>query len=536
MARMTIREKAAQMVMPWIAGGTIQRTADRRRIEQWVTQHRVGGFIVGRGAADGTVRTLRGLQALTDVPLLIGADVERGAGMRLVGGTVLAPQMAIGATGEPALAYRQGYATAVESRLGGLHLAFAPVADVNVDPRNPIINTRAFGSEPAMVARFVREYARGLEDGGMIAVAKHFPGHGDTRTDSHLALPVIDASRARLDSVELVPFRAAIDAGIGGVMTAHIAVPALAGERVPSTLSRAVVTGVLREELGFDGLVVTDAMNMAAITRVAESAEAVLGAVAAGADILLQPADPALAIDVIVEAVDRGELREARLDASVRRILGAKAKLGLHESRPAADVAAMARARAEAASLATTIAERAITLVRDREGLVPSAPPRLAVWIHHAGPGAGSDVALGRTLRAGGWTVEEFRLRRNATAAQVAQAERAAARGSLVILSSSTQAVPWQGTTALPTRFAGLVQRVSGTRPVIYISFGDPYLISSLPSVSTYLLAWSDSEPAQRAAARALLGASAISGRLPIELPPAHDVGFGLTREIAPRR
>ena len=534
---MTVREKAAQMVMPWIPGGTITKAAERARIERLVTEHRIGGFIVGRGSAAGTSARLTRLQSLAKVPMLIGADVERGAGMRLVGGTVLAPQMAIGATGDAALAYRQGFATATESRLGGIHLAFAPVADVNINPRNPIINTRAFGSDPAMVARFVREYARGLEDGGMIAVAKHFPGHGDTHTDSHLALPVIEATRARLDSVELVPFRAAVDAGIGGIMTAHIAVPSLSGDRVPATLSREIITGLLRDEMGFDGLIVTDAMNMAALTRVAEGADAVLGAVLAGADILLQPADPVLAIDVLAEAVERGAIRESRLDASVRRILGAKARLGLHEATPRADPAAIARARETGTRLGTGIAERSITLVRDRDALVPMRAPRSAVWIHYAGPGAGSSMSVGQTLRSGGWTVEEFRLRRNSTAAQVAAAERAAARGDrVVILSSSTQAVPWQGTTSLSARFAGLVRRLSASRPVVYVSFGDPYLLASMPHVSSYLLAWSDAEQSQRAAARALLGALPITGRLPIDLPPAHESGFGLVREMAPSR
>lgn len=531
LAAMTLREKAAQLVMSWIPGGAVTRPAELARLENLVLTHKVGGFIVGRGAAAGTRRTLARLQSLSEVPLVVGADVERGAGMRLVGETMLASQMAIGATGDPELAYRQGLATARESRSAGIHIAFSPVADVNIDPRNPIINTRAFGSEPAAVARMVQAYARGLQQGGMLAVAKHFPGHGDTHTDSHLALPLVGASRARLDSVELVPFRAGVDAGIDGVMSAHIAVPALSGNRTPATLSHAILTGLLRDEMGFDGLIITDALNMAAVTRHAEPVEIILGAVQAGADILLQPGDPELAIDVLVEAVQRGDLREARLDASVRRVLGAKAKLGLHLPSPSTPAASPAELRAFSRSVAEEIAERSITLVRDEPARVPVRGTRAAVWIHYTGSGSSGALALDDALRAAGWTVEAFRLRRTSTAAQVAAAERAATRaGRFVILSSSTQAVPWEGTTSLSPRFSGLVKRMSAAGPVVYVSFGDPYLLASFPLLSTYLLGWSDSEIVQHAAARALTGQRAVTATLPIDLPPHYEAGFGLVR------
>jgi beta-N-acetylhexosaminidase len=536
LASMSVRDKAAQMVMPWIPGGTIGGRAERTRIERLVREHRVGGFIVGRGDGAATQRTIARLQQLSDVPLFIGADVERGAGMRLVGATSLAPHMALGATGDEELARRQGYATAIESRRAGIHLAFAPVADVNIDPSNPIINTRAFGSEPRAVARFVAAYVRGLQEGGMLAVAKHFPGHGDTRTDSHLALPVIDASRARLDSVELVPFRAAIAAGTAGIMSAHIAVPALSGVREPATLSRLVLTGVLREELGFEGLIVTDALTMAGVERFAEEADVVLRAVLAGADILLQPRDPALAIDVLVEAVRRGDVPTTRLDASVRRILHAKARLGLQASTaaPPMEVAEVEHIRQRHRALAGEIADRSIVLVRDDSALVPARDARSAVWIHYVDRGATGAIALDAALREAGWSVERISIRRGAPAAQVVAAERAAtaadANGRLVIISSVTQAVPWGGRTALPSRFRGLVARLSASRPVVYISFGDPYLLSAFPDVAAYLLAWSDAEAQQQAAARALMGRIAITGTLPIELPPLHDAGFGLVR------
>ena len=236
LASLTLREKAAQMVMPWIPGGL--SGAELRRAERLVRTERVGGFVVGKGGLGPTRAALARLQRASRVPLLMAADLEWGAGMRLAGATVFPVAMAIGATGVPAYAYEVGYATAVEGRIAGLHVALAPVADVNSNPANPIINTRSFGEDPGRVGEFVAAFVRGVQDGGMLAVAKHFPGHGDTDTDSHLALPVVHASRARLDSLELVPFRSAIDAGVAGIMAAHIALPALTGRRPCRRLAR----------------------------------------------------------------------------------------------------------------------------------------------------------------------------------------------------------------------------------------------------------------------------------------------------------
>jgi beta-N-acetylhexosaminidase len=331
---LTLRQKVAQLVVPYIEGGQPREgTAAWRRVQRLVAEEGVGGLIVGVGPARETARWLNEVQSWASIPLLMTADLEWGPGTRLRGATVLPINMAIAAAGSPELAYGAGRITGLESRAAGLHVAFAPVADVNVNPLNPVINTRAYGSDAALVSARVVEFIRGARSAGMMTVAKHFPGHGDTETDSHLALPILVADRLRLSTVELAPFEAAILEGVDGVMTAHMAVPALdpMGRLRPATLSPPILTDLLRQQLGFGGLVVTDALHMDGVKGQGKPGPVAVAAVQAGADILLIPPDAAQAIDAVVEAVRQGRLTESRIDMSVRRILAAKAALELRD-------------------------------------------------------------------------------------------------------------------------------------------------------------------------------------------------------------
>src|SRR5256712_97091 len=263
---LTVRQKAAQLVMPFLPGAyTALDDSEFQVAARWVDSLEVGGVIVSVGSPFDIAAKLNTLQQRSRLPLLVSADLEWGAGMRLLGGTAFPMVMAVGATGEPRDAYAIGGAAAIEGRAGGIHVNFAPDADLNNNPLNPIINVRAFGEDPRAVARLVQEYVRGLQDHGMLATLKHFPGHGDTRQDSHIGLPVITADYLRLDSLELVPFRAGIAAGAGAVMSAHIAFPAFTGSDEAADLSGAVLTGLLRDSLHFQGLVVTDALLLGAI-------------------------------------------------------------------------------------------------------------------------------------------------------------------------------------------------------------------------------------------------------------------------------
>src|SRR2546428_4311993 len=340
---MTLEEKLGQLVMVFYYGGFLAaESPGYKDLLRQVEQTHLGGFVVQtRGAPLGIERSqvyptavlANHLQSHAKIPLLIGADFERGTAMRLDEGTSFPDAMAVAAAGTPKDAYTMGRITALEARAAGVHWIFAPVADVNSNPDNPIINIRSFGEDSQRVAEFVSAFVRGVEENGALATAKHFPGHGDTASDSHLDLPVVYGDRKRLDSVELVPFRAAIEAGVSSIMTAHLAVPAIEPDRVPATLSPRILTDLLRKDLGFNGLVVTDALNMGGVTRIAAPGEAAVRSFLAGADVLLMPPVPDAAFEALKTTVRPGRIPRYRLDESVRRILRAKARLGLHRER-----------------------------------------------------------------------------------------------------------------------------------------------------------------------------------------------------------
>jgi beta-N-acetylhexosaminidase len=379
----------------------------------------------------------------------------------------------------------------------------------------------------------------GVQDHGAIATGKHFPGHGDTDVDSHIALPVIRHDRARMDSVELRPFQAAIDAGMGAIMTAHISVPTLnGGGSDPATLLPYVLGTMLRDEMGFDGLIFTDAMDMSAIARGRTSAEAAVRAIEAGADVILMPASVEGAIDGIVSAVESGRIPESRIDHSVRRILATKASLGLDTMRMV-DVSQLKHAVGipEHTSLAEHIAEQSITVLKNGGDLLPLRGTRsarvLSVTYRRA-----SDLSAGRTfdgeLRSVYPRLSTFTLDRDAGPDRYEDLWREVSGKALVVVNTYVTAVSYQGSVAIPEELAGFIQRLSDSGvPHIVVSFGNPYLIRDFPEVQSYMLAWSGSQVSQRAAARALFGAFEIAGRVPTRIPPLFEIGAGIS--IPPR-
>ncbi|HEX2204267.1 MAG TPA: glycoside hydrolase family 3 N-terminal domain-containing protein, partial [Longimicrobium sp.] len=402
---LTLREKAGQMVLAWTGGDYPGPASPQMEaLYTHVRRDGVGGIIISIGSPQAYVAKLNALQRNAEVPLLVMTDMESGPGMRLTGaGTDFPPVMGLAATGSDSLAFEVGRVIGVEAKAVGLHLTLSPVLDVNSNPENPIINTRSFGEDPAAVGRFAAAYVRGVHAGGLLAAGKHFPGHGDTRTDSHIDLPRIDADRARLDAVELPPFRAAVMAGIDGMLVGHIALPRAAEDDRPASLSRAMTSGILRGEMKFDGLVITDAMNMGGLTRRYSQGEAAVLAIEAGADLLLQPTDIPGVLDAVTRAVETGRLTEARIDESVRRILSAKARAGLM-GRRLADPAGLAAAVGTPAhrALARTVAARSITLARDERGLVPlTGAPRRVLAVTYVDGQAGGGTLAAALERAG---------------------------------------------------------------------------------------------------------------------------------------
>jgi beta-N-acetylhexosaminidase len=544
MRAMTPRDEVAQLIFVSFHGQSPNtRSAEYRRYARLVRELHIGGLILNNVSNGRTIQKaepykvaafLNKMQRLAAVPLLVGGDFERGASMRLEGATVFPHAMAFGAAGDPALTRYEGEVTAREARAAGVQWILYPVADVNSNPENPIINIRSFGENPLDVAAHVKAFIEGAHSdprNPVLVTAKHFPGHGDTSVDTHLNLASIAADRERLEKLELVPFKAAIAAGVDAIMTAHIAIPALAPADLPATLSPAILTGLLRNELGFKGLTVTDALDMGGIAQGFSSGEACVRALAAGADTLLMPADPDAAIRAVLAAEQSGRLSRQRIRESVARLLAAKERLGLERKR-FVDVEALADTldAPEANEKALEIAGRAVTLVRNQGSLVPLAAPDAACFVvmpegryssegqvftqqvhkrlpqarlatlDPSMPAAEIDDALARLTDCRNYVVAAF-------------ASVTAARGSVGLAGD------------LPRAVGALI---ATGKPVVLIALGSPYLLRSFPDVAAYLATFSNVPPAETAAVQALWGEIAIRGRLPVSIPGIAQYGDGI--------
>lgn len=532
---LSVRDKVAQLVMPWLAGDfSPADSPEMRQALAWVDSLKVGGIIISVGSPTEIAAKLNRLQRAAPLPLLIASDLEGGTTLRFSGGGTLFPtQMGVAAGGSLDDAYQMGRITALEGRAVGIHLAFAPVADVNSNPDNPIINTRSFGGDPAAVGRFVAATIRGMHDNGMLATAKHFPGHGDTEVDSHLSLPTITAGWRRFDTLELVPFRAAIAAGVDAIMSAHIALPGLdPGPPRAATLSPPILTGLLQDSLGFHGLITTDALNMGAIVRSVGASEAPVLAFLAGSDLLLMPTDAGSAIDAMVAAVADGRISRERLDRSVRKVLEMKQRLGLFAGREVdLDRVAEMVGRADFQRIGDAVARRSITLLKDSLGTVDSLRARrrrvtVVAWTETPST-LGSTLAA--ELRRAGDTVRLVRLTAGSSSAQRDSALTAIASGEITVVATAVRVTTAKGTVALPDEAARLIEAINASRPTVLVSFGSPYLISRVPSVGSYLMAWASNAVSEAAVAGALVGAP-ITGRSPIAIPPGYPIGAGLSR------
>jgi beta-N-acetylhexosaminidase len=555
---LSLREKAGQMVWPSVFADYQPGDSPQwDRLKTYVATDKVGGFTISVGSPTEMAAKLNAMQAMASIPLLIGADLEAGAGFRARGGffvpnaidlggaVVTPPEMAVGATRDTVLAFEEGKLTAQEGRALGIHIAYAPVLDVNNNPANPVINTRSYGEDPRLVARMGAAFIRGLQTNGMIATGKHFPGHGDTGVNSHLALPVVTVSRSRLDSVELIPFKAAVNSGVGAIMSFHGAMPALDSSGVPGTLSPNVLTGLLRNDMQFKGIIISDAMDMRGVLDQYGAVEAVKRAVAAGVDVLIQPLSVTETIDAVVAGVKEGRYSEARIDQSVRRILRTKAALGLNKSKTV-DLNALRFVVGDSAhvNISNRIATESITLVKDSLGYVPLNAPQNAKILSVA-VARRADLSAGTTFNA------ELRARYPALRPEVliaedpsadyARMERAADSADVTIISSYV-GQSWDAVSAAaPKSFTNFLDHLQRNgRKMIVVSFGNPYLLQQIPGVPAYVIGWGGFPASQSAAARAILGAAPITGKLPISIPLGNGertipFGSGITREIVTR-
>jgi beta-N-acetylhexosaminidase len=556
--RMTVDEKVGQLISVGINARFLnQDNPEFVELKRHVETNKIGGIVLFGSPVYEAVHITNRMQAAAKYPLLMSADFESGIGMRFEDTVSFPWNMAVAATGEPDLARRQGEMTAKEARALGVYQVFAPVVDVNNNADNPVINVRSFGENPADVSRFASAFINGMQAEGVLATVKHFPGHGDTAVDSHRGLPIIDLPRSRFDQIELFPFKNAVDAGVASVMVAHIALPQIdateirplekpiapvdaaeGGEIVsekaylPATLSPIVNTQILRKEMGFKGLIVTDAMSMSGLTLYFNQDEAAVRAFVAGADMIIKPADVDLAIRGLREAVKSGRISEARLNESVGKILTIKYELGLTKNRlaPIESLDTVVASKA-ARDLSQEIADKAITLVKNEAGAIPLKNQKIFVL----GVTNGDDKSYAantflRELRRTGNKFDAVILDERATEKDIREAMEKARQAEIIVAPLYGRVRSGQArSVGLPDSSVKVLRDLLAEgKNVVGISFGNPYLLTAFPQMKTYLVAYGDMAVLQRSTARAVLGQQEIRGRLPISLPGLFPIGTGI--------
>jgi beta-N-acetylhexosaminidase len=573
--KLTLEEKIGQVFMIWCRASFLNvENPEYLQLRDDMEMYHVGSFAMTvhvdgpyllRSEPYEAAELLNRLQKDSKLPLLFAADFERGVSMRLLGTTVFPHAMAFGGDGRLEDAENFGLVSAEESRAIGIHWNFFPDADVNSNPANPIINTRSFGEDPKQVGDLVAAYIKGAHAGGMLTTAKHFPGHGETATDSHLGVASVTVDRAHLDSIELPPFRQAIAAGVDSVMVAHVTVPALDSDpNHVATISPAVVTDLLEKQMGFKGIIVTDALDMAGLTRLFANdiGRAAVEAFKAGNDLLLIPADFPASYKAMLQAVQSGEISRERLDRSVLKILRAKASLGLQDAR-LVDVNAIANIVAKPENLAfgQQVADAAITLVRDNGKVLPlkssvksslesqgTAKAALPYTTQEDTHNQVVAVLFSDDVRTDSGRTFSREFRSRIPDARVLYVDPRIAGGmSDEVLKAVDQAktvvaavyvVPSAGkpgnAVAMPDATGALLQQVldRAAAKTAVIAMGNPYLAADFPKIENYMCTFSNATVSEVSAVRALFGEIAIRGRLPVSIPNVAQRGAGLDRPI----
>ena len=532
--RMSLEEKVGQMFMTYAYGTDADKADPRNQTEYGVDSHRqlieryhLGGVIYFAwsdnvqnprqiaGLSNGVQRAATSSGA--EIPALVATDQEQGLVVRITEPATQFPgNMALGAARDPRLAKEAAEVTGEELRAMGINQNFAPVADVNVNPENPVIGVRSFSSNPDLVSSLTEAQVGGYQREDVASTAKHFPGHGDTNVDSHTGLPEIDHTRAELDSIDLPPFAAAIDADVESIMTAHIVVPALDDSGRPATLSRPILTDLLRREMDYDGVVVTDALDMQGVREMFGDDRVPVEAIKAGADIMLMPPEFDLAYRSVLEAVRSDEISEGRIDQSVYRILRLKERLGLFK-QPFVKEHKVDRVVGNRRHLSTAeeVTERTVTLVENDTGVLPLRAGERALV---TGWGVTTTATLGSEVRSRGLAAEVVETGTAPSDAAIARAREAAEGNDLVIVVTNRA---WSS----PGQQRLVASLVASGKPVIVAAVRDPYDVAHLPSADTFVATYSYAGVSIRALAKTLFGEVNPSGRLPVDIPAAGDPG-----------
>lgn len=533
-ANSSLEEKIGQLFFVPVNGRFLSEDDHRyKEISDLITHDHVGGLIFLRGDIYGQAVLTNKLQRLTKIPLWITQDMENGAAMRIEGSTQFTPAMGIAATNNKRNAYMMGKITAREAKAMGVHQIFAPVLDVNNNPDNPVINIRSFSGDPDLVAEYGIAFMQGVQSEGIIATAKHFPGHGDTNIDSHLDLPILDHDYTRLDSVELIPFKRAIDSGLESIMSAHISFPQISSSpELPGTLDAAILGDLLIDSLNFEGMVVTDGLAMNGITKNHSPGRAVVQALHAGADIMLISPDIHTAITEVMAAVEDGTISEERIDKSFRKILLWKQQAGLFEGENQVDITSLDKilnARAHQAE-ADRIARESITILKDPENILPIDPTNyenilfVAISDDNSGNAGRAFYQAMRDYHPNiSYTVFDNRSDKDEEQRIIHEARTA----DLIVIGTFVK--PRFGVSSnLPIAHNSLLSSLmdSGKKTVLSI-FGNPYLLNNFENTDVHLIAWANTTQQMQAVAPALFGASRVIGKLPIEIPELYEVGSG---------
>ena len=531
LAGLSLEQKVGQMIYPRSDGVFVNASdPEARTLIEAARSRRIGGVVFFKGEPYETAAIVNRLQQASKLPLLMASDYEWGTAMRVGGGTRFPRAMAMGAGARLVDMEFQAEVTAREARAYGIHLLLNPVLDLSTNPKNRVITTRSFGQDPQRAGELGAAYIERAQALGVLTTAKHFPGHGATVVDSHLGLPVLDLDLERLKRVEMAPFRAAIDAGVAAVMPGHIAVPALGGSReLPSTVSKEVLQGVLRGDLGFDGLIVSDALDMGGARQNAWDGEVAVAAVRAGVDMLLVPPDPLVAYQSVLRGVERGDIPLARIDRAVRRILEAKARVGLHRARTV-DLEALPLRVAEPgfAQRLDRLFDKTVTLVKNERDLLPFGAPRVLLvdFVFSNDRDSEPDI-FAEELERRAATLRRIRLtpRTAATRAKEIRPED----GEVVLVASYARTRSCLGVGELTSELTETLSALarSGTT-VVLASLGSPYILNRLPAAAALVTTYDGAPGSQRALARALFGEVAFSGKLPVGLSERYPQGHGI--------
>jgi len=532
---LSLYQKCAQMVMPAVYRGALNPASkDYQKIIELVKDYGVGGIVLFQGNSTDQKNMIWRLQSLSKIPLLVSGDYENGLGMRIDDAVSFPHGMAVGATYNTDYAYQVGNTTAIEGRKIGINFNLAPVADVNDNPLNPIINIRAYSQDKKDVSSFVNAFVKGSDDGKMLTSIKHFPGHGNTIVDSHQDLPRITGSKEYLLQNELYPFIQAINKGIKAVMIGHLEVPSLdINAGTPASLSYPIVTQLLKEELGFEGLIITDAIDMRAITRYYSQEEAAVKAVLAGNDIILSPLKPKEVIDAIYNAVNEGIINESRINESVKKILSAKYWLGLLDGNSINGNPEFDKQKI----LAQRIADESITLLKNDDNILPlnlSEYSSITNVIVTDGVGGLITEYFGDILKKKRNDLTSSKITRRSKKRDYDNVKSAALKSDLIIISSFIRVNAQQGPVEISSQQQELISDfIKSGKKVILISFNNPYLISKFPDVKTYINTYSNTVFSQEAALKALLGEIEFKGKLPISIPGTNfKMGDGIIFDL----